>query len=313
MLIQKIQNRLDEEEYVQKYVNKLEKTVNRIESDMQDMFVRVNQDGGWSRAELAKYNRAQKLRSQIRQQIKKYRNGFVSDYRDDLAAMYRDETLFTQNALSDIPQLGITTEFDRLPTQAIKSEVVDIVTIKGKTMQEYVSKYGVDLAFRVEQEMFESIALGENPRKTARRLRNLQGQMANRVEMTIRSWNNAIYNQSNMMVYEQADIEKVLYLATLDLRTCSICAADHNKIYTRADVPLLPRHPNCRCAYSPWIEGYTEKADGYGAWLRDGRRSRAQVDEVLARTKSFMRRGLISEEEGNYLLGLIGQAISQMA
>ena len=311
MLIHKIENRLDEEEYADKYIRQLEQTIESIDNDIMKIFKKANEKGQWSNAEMAKYNRKEKLRKQIRNQVKQYKKSFIGDYRDDLAAMYKKEALFTQDLLKDVPTLEISDQFDTLPTQAIKSEVVDNVQIKGKTMTEYISKYSTDLAFRIEQEAFESIAFGENPNKTSRRLYGISDQMGkNRVDATTRSWMNAIFNQANLDVYQQGGIEKVRYLATLDAVTCPVCSADHNKVMTIDEIILLPRHPFCRCAYSPYINTeLTGPATGYDEWLLDGRRSPEQLQAVLNRTKRFMRAGRIKKKEGQQLLGIIGAAM----
>lgn len=311
MLIHKIENRLKEERYVDRYQAKLAKLLDKIDTRLARTFKKANREGRWSNAELAKYNRDMKLRDQIRREVVAYRRDVTRDYRDDLARLYKNETLFTQDMLRNIPQLGITNELNTLPTQAIKSEVVDAVQIKGKTMVEYVRKYGQDVAFRVEQEVFESVALGEHPRKTTRRLRHLEQSMSNRVEMTVRSWNNAIYNRANDMVYDQAGIEKLLYLATLDIGTCPECAVDHNKIFRRDEIILLPRHPQCRCTYAPYIAGMVEEARSYTDWLGDGRRSDAQLEDITGQIRGFMRRGRITKREGNHLLGIIGSVTQQ--
>lgn len=315
MLIRKIENRLAEEEYVDRYVNQLKKTMERLQREIDAIYAKCSREGHWSQADIAKYNRKEKLQRQIRATINSYRQSFHRDLRDDLANLYTDEARYVQGLLRGTPNLDIAyDELTNLPTTAVKSEVVDVVTIKGKTMRDYVSKYGVDLAFRVEQEVFESIALGENPKKTARRLRDLEQAMMGRVEMTTRSWTNAIYNQSNLEVYEQAEIKKVRYLATLDMRTCPECAADHNQVFVLGEQPFLPRHPNCRCAYSPFISSaLTPPADGYEGWILDGRRSEEQLRELLARIKGFRRRGRISNDEAAMLTGYVGQALSRVA
>jgi SPP1 gp7 family putative phage head morphogenesis protein len=315
MLIHKVENRLNEEEYADKYIEQLEKTVETIDNEIMKIFKKANDKGQWSNAEMAKYNRKEKLRKQIRGQIRQYKNSFISKYRDDLTQMYKEEALFTQDLLKDVPTLEISDQFDTLPTQAIKSEVVDSVNIKGKTMTEYISKYSTDLAFRIEQEVFESIALGENPNRTSRRLYGISDQMGkNRVDATTRSWMNAIFNQANLDVYKQGGLEKVRYLATLDARTCPVCSADHNRIMTIDEVIFLPRHPFCRCAYSPYINTeLTGPATGYDEWLLDGRRSIEQLQTVLNRTKRYMRAGRIKKKEGQHLVGIIGAAMKKVS
>lgn len=307
MLIHKIENRLREEVYVKKYIRQLQKTFDRIESEIMKIFVRVNRDGKWSNSELAKYNRKMNLRQQIRKEIKLYKTSFVNDFRDDLAKLYKNETLFTQRLLKNVPELGITTQLDKLPVNAIKSQVVDQITIKGKTMFEYVSKYSEDIAFRVEQEVFESIALGENPLKTSKRLGEFADKVGKtRVEMTTRSWTNAIYNQSNLDVYQQANLKKVRLLATLDTRTCPICAADHNKVFILGEQPFLPQHPNCRCAYSPYIDDeLTGPARSYDNWLLDRNRNPEQLETALGNVSQYLEKGFIKNKEGEFLRDLI--------
>jgi hypothetical protein len=47
------------------------------------------------------------------------------------------------------------------------------------------------------------------------------------------------------------------YLATLDTRTCLVCAADDGKIFKNLDTaPKLPRHLRDRCLYVPYIKGF---------------------------------------------------------
>lgn len=311
MLIQKIKNQLNEEKYVKKYLEMLQSTMNRIDNELMQIFKQVNSDGKWSNKELAKYNRKMKLREQIRQELKQYNKSFLATFRNDLADLYKNESLFTQKLLKN--ELNITKGFDKLPVQAVKSQVVDVIEIKGKTIADYISKYSTDLTFRVEQEIFQSIALGENPRKTTRRLDDIYGTMArNRVDMTTRSWQLAIYNQSNLDTYDQAGLKKVRYLATLDVRTCPICAADHNKVMLIGNAIFLPRHVFCRCAYSPYIDSkLTEPADSYEGWLQDSSRTDEELEQILGNVQNYMKRGLISQKEGSHLEQIIENVLSK--
>ncbi|MCG8514550.1 MAG: minor capsid protein [Halanaerobiales bacterium] len=309
MIIRKIENRLNEEVYVQKYLKMLHGTIDRIDKGVMQIFARVNKAGKWSNKEMAKYNRNLILREQIRDEIKKYKTSFVSGMRNDLEKLYKGESLFTQKLLKT--ELNIKKSFTHLPVQAVKTQVVDAIKIKGKTMADYISKYSTDLVFRIEQEIFDSIALGENPRKTTRRLKDIYSTMAkHRVDMTTRSWTNAIYNQSNLDVYEQAELKKVRYLATLDAVTCPICAADHNKIYILGKQPFLPRHPNCRCAYSPYIdEELTGPANSYENWLIESSISDEELERILKRINNYTERGLILSGEGRHLEKIIENII----
>jgi hypothetical protein len=49
------------------------------------------------------------------------------------------------------------------------------------------------------------------------------------------------------------------YLATLDTRTCLVCAHDDGKLFKNLDeAPKLPRHLNDRCLYVPYLKGFED-------------------------------------------------------
>jgi SPP1 gp7 family putative phage head morphogenesis protein len=61
-------------------------------------------------------------------------------------------------------------------------------------------------------------------------------------------------NTGLMELYKRNDdaLQGVTYLATLDLRTCSVCGSFDGNVYKWGEPrPSLPIHPRCRCTYAP--------------------------------------------------------------
>lgn len=58
-------------------------------------------------------------------------------------------------------------------------------------------------------------------------------------------------NSAALKGYKDAGCKKVIILAAKDERTCSICGKAHKKESNIDSAPILPLHPNCRCAYAP--------------------------------------------------------------
>jgi hypothetical protein len=103
----------------------------------------------------------------------------------------------------------------------------------------------------------------------------------------VRTSINQVANSASMAVYEaNQDIsKKYRYIATLDSRTSSICAALDNREFPYGKGPTPPQHFNCRSTTVPIIDpdilppSTTAKrasADGpvpintsYGQWLKD--------------------------------------------
>ena len=95
---------------------------------------------------------------------------------------------------------------------------------------------------------------------------------------------------------KDGEVYKYEYLATLDNRTCLVCA-DSAKLYKELqDIPHIPQHRGCRCVVIPYfnIEGDTRASkDGYvraditfDEWLR-GQDEKTQLD-VLGKTRYEM-------------------------
>ena len=104
-----------------------------------------------------------------------------------------------------------------------------------------------------------------------------------------------VYKQNEKYFGEGED--KYEYLATLDARTCLVCAAeDGKKFKSIEDAPPIPQHRNCRCLLIPYfnIEGDTRASKdgqvdskiGFDKWL-EGQDEKTQI-EVLGKTRFKM-------------------------
>lgn len=61
-------------------------------------------------------------------------------------------------------------------------------------------------------------------------------------------------NESAKKAYQDVGLEKLMYWAAEDERTCEVCGGYHEEIMSFNKIPILPLHPNCRCTYIPIIE-----------------------------------------------------------
>lgn len=121
-----------------------------------------------------------------------------------------------------------------------------------------------------------------------------------------------VANEVAMRSYADNDdvVKAVQWLATLDSRTCPICAALHNKVYPivgRTPVGmrrLPPAHPRCRCFIAPVTKSWKDlglstrddERDGqpagdmsFDAWLR--RQPKETQNDILGPTRADLWRG----------------------
>lgn len=71
------------------------------------------------------------------------------------------------------------------------------------------------------------------------------------IENSIRTINSKLSNQRELSQYKSSNIEKYIYVATLDKKTCHICGSLDRKIFNvneaKEGVNLPPMHEGCRC------------------------------------------------------------------
>jgi SPP1 gp7 family putative phage head morphogenesis protein len=142
----------------------------------------------------------------------------------------------------------------------------------------------------IAKRLIGNLQFGEEA-KTVRQLVAAGGELTavadNQVMALVRTSINQVANSASQQVYEanQDITKKYRYVATLDSRTSSICAALDGREFPYGKGPTPPQHFNCRSTTVPIIDpdilppSTTAKrasADGpvpintsYGQWLKD--------------------------------------------
>jgi SPP1 gp7 family putative phage head morphogenesis protein len=177
----------------------------------------------------------------------------------------------------------------------------------GEVLEKAFRGIAVDQAERFSQVVRNGLLTGETTPSIAKRLiGNLQfgeeaktvrqlvaagGQATavadNQVMALVRTSINQVANSASQQVYEanQDITKKYRYVATLDSRTSSICAALDGQEFEYGKGPMPPQHFNCRSTTVPIIDpdilppstiAKRASADGpvpintsYGQWLKD--------------------------------------------
>lgn len=144
----------------------------------------------------------------------------------------------------------------------------------------------------IAKRLIGNLQFGEEA-KTVRQLVAAGGQATavadNQVMALVRTSINQVANTASQQVYEanQDITQKYRYVATLDSRTSSICAALDGREFSYGRGPMPPQHFNCRSTTVPVIDyealGLIPPAEGkraasggmvpsntnYGQWLKD--------------------------------------------
>ncbi|BDC01580.1 hypothetical protein CP118TE_12890 [Clostridium perfringens E] len=166
----------------------------------------------------------------------------TSDYIDNMKDAYYRNIFDIQKGIG----LGFT--FSEMPTDFIKEVLRN--KWSGKNYSQRIWKNSDVLAERLEKVITSGLMSGKSSKRMAKELDDLSncGKFAS--ERLIRTETTYVTNMAEIESYKECDIDKCVFLATLDLRTSKICREMDGKILivgkANPGVDLPPLHPFCR-------------------------------------------------------------------
>ena len=147
-------------------------------------------------------------------------------------------------------QTGLAYGFSRLPESEIKHLQSFSWVGDGSTYSTDIWKNTGKLTSSIKDELLMSLMTGRDIRGTAQAIAERFNAGQNDARRLVRTESAFFHNQMELLSYEEADIEKYIFVAVLDKRTSRICQEHDNVVY-RVDeavpgVNYPPLHPWCR-------------------------------------------------------------------
>lgn len=121
----------------------------------------------------------------------------------------------------------------------------------GLNYSERIYKNTNVLAARLNMHISDMVVLGRSPEDIKKEIRQEFGVSYREADRLIRTEASYAFNSAAIQRYKDGNIKKVEILVEKD--ACPHCLALKNQEYDIASAPLLPMHPNCRCAYIPVV------------------------------------------------------------
>lgn len=158
-------------------------------------------------------------------------------------------------------QTGLAYGFSGLPESEIKHLQSFSWVGDGSTYSTDIWKNTGKLTSSIKDELLISLMTGRDTRETAQAIADRFNVGQNDARRLVRTESAFFHNQMELLSYEEADIEKYIFVAVLDRRTSHICQEHDNKVYDRdkatPGVNCPPMHPWCRST----TVAYDEDAD----------------------------------------------------
>jgi SPP1 gp7 family putative phage head morphogenesis protein len=121
-----------------------------------------------------------------------------------------------------------------------------------------------DMSAKMSNVLADGFSRGHNPRKIARELANTVDGITRKRALTLaRTEIVRSYNEAQLDSFEMLGVDEVGVLAEWatagDDLVCPLCLPLEATVWTVKEArAILPRHPNCRCAWIPFVSGVTK-------------------------------------------------------
>jgi SPP1 gp7 family putative phage head morphogenesis protein len=226
----------------------------------------------------AQQKRAERARRSLSKKIRTARNSIRDGLQGRLSEVLAAEVALTVARVSaglpgDLtidPPLGQLSHLLRAPLQ-------------GRGWPQRLDTSLLQVADRIDAGLAAALIEGASIPRTVQLLDAAVGEIRggrNRLVTLARTEVQRVANSAAQETYKanRDVIGGVQYLATLDSRTCLVCAPQHLEVYPfdasgNHEGPTIPRHPRCRCFYVPVVRPWSEISGlGISAPTADERR-----------------------------------------
>jgi SPP1 gp7 family putative phage head morphogenesis protein len=210
----------------------------------------IKQDGGTVSVEtLLNQTRYRELMTQLSSELETYSGYVERSITDRQGQLVR---LGVKHAEQAITSQGLTGAFNRLPIEAV--EHLAGFASNGSPLNRLLMLSWPDAAAGLTQELITGVALGYNPRKTAKMMAQGMTGSLDRMMTIARTEQLRAYRSANLESYRASGVvTQYKRLATHDSRVCAGCLMAEGTVSELSEV--MATHPNCRCTMVPIVRG----------------------------------------------------------
>lgn len=174
-----------------------------------------------------------------------------SSFIEHLSEIYQDNRLKTLYEISKA--LQVSAFFTRIPQRQIAT-AIDFPWY-GASFSDRLYNNKNKLLFNLKSSIVRSLIRGENPNETAKGFAKEMKISYNDAKRLLLTETATVISTSTKKCYEEYEIEKYVYVATLDKRTSETCKNLDNKIFDAKDYTIginaPPMHAYCRSTTVP--------------------------------------------------------------
>lgn len=251
--------RSDADKYSEKQMKSIlrayKKSLNEIQFEIAKIYMEYTQNGELKIGKQQRYNVLKSLESKLIKQAREIGNDDLKTTTKILTDVFKESYYKTAFAINK----GIETAIDYslLRPEFVKAAVE--IPIKGKMFSDRIWDNKTKLVKSVRHHVEQAMIQGKSVEKIARQVKKDFEVSAYESKRLINTEVARCVSQAQDEIYKQSDVvKKVIYDATLDMKTSEICQKLDGKYFDKnSDYPKIPQHPNCRSCYIPVVDGWS--------------------------------------------------------
>lgn len=257
----------------------LRRSYKEIEADLLSYADEVLQEAAENPNRFLEHRRTLELLSQVRDEMQRYADQTIIPA--TARGMVQSSFLGSLQASEGLSLISSGVDrINLLPVQSIDEFTRFLTT---GPLGELFQSFGDDAMNKARRDMLKGIALGQNPRKLARTLRDSLGISQQRALLIARTETMRAHREGNRKTYlrNKHRIKAWVWHAHPSERTCAACWALHGR-----EFPLeqpMTSHPACRCTMVPKSRTWREMGfnlDEVAPPVPDGESLFAEQDEA---------------------------------
>lgn len=204
-------------------------------------------------------SRLESLQSQIKAKVNSLFDKHYQGTTNLLKDVYQDN--YYRNIYEVQKGLGIEVNFSKLNDRAVKNILMEPWNNDNYSNRIWNNKN--KLMAELQTNLFHSVVAGYDVKKTSKKLANKMNVATNRASILVNTESAYIISKSTFDSYAESGIKKYEILATLDLKTSSVCKEMDGKVFDLKDKAIglnaPPFHPNCRTTTMAYFDDATDE------------------------------------------------------
>ncbi|MGY0372483.1 minor capsid protein [Clostridium sp. JNZ J1-5] len=222
------------------------KALRDIKAEIYNLYEKMGDNP--SLTEAYKYNRLNKVEKQLEKIVKDLGSTEQKFFDNSLSNNYIEASERVAKELN----VQVNIDFNKVDRVAV--DKILQYPWSGADYSSRIWKNKGKLLFTLNETLTRGLVEGTSLITLSKELKNKMDSGAYEALRLIRTEAAHIVNTATIDRYKESEVvEKVMWLASTDERTCSTCGSLHGQEFVLGKEPNNPAHANCRCCWIPVI------------------------------------------------------------